>query len=153
MTGIDMQRLPPLSRPTPAPTCSMVACGPAPRNRISARLVRHTCGYGRRRSSYSGDLLGQGLQRDAALEGIPLQVKKIYRAALGNVEAGQQDIETGPRRPADMPPGMVRRVYLIVFVRIIPAAIARTPPAGYLRDGEEVAGCLPGGLSAAWPPS
>ena len=39
--------------------------------------------------TYSGALLGESLRPDAVLDGIPLTVTKIYRAALGLAEAGQ----------------------------------------------------------------
>lgn len=45
-------------------------------------------------TSYSGALLGESLQPGAVLDGIPLTVTKIYRAALGNAEAGQPELWT-----------------------------------------------------------
>ena len=44
--------------------------------------------------TYSGALLGESLRLDAVLEGIPLTVTKIYRAALGLAEAGQPELWT-----------------------------------------------------------
>ncbi len=43
---------------------------------------------------YSGALLAESLRPDAVLDGIPLTVTKIYRAALGNAEAGQPELWT-----------------------------------------------------------
>ena len=40
-------------------------------------------------TSYSGALLAESLRPDAVLDGIPLTVTKIYRAALGDAGAGQ----------------------------------------------------------------
>ncbi len=45
-------------------------------------------------TSYSGALLGESLRPDAVLDGIPLVVTKIYRAALGNAAAGQPELWT-----------------------------------------------------------
>ena len=45
-------------------------------------------------TSYSGALLGESLRPGAVLDGIPLAVTKIYRAALGNAEAGQPELWT-----------------------------------------------------------
>ena len=45
-------------------------------------------------TSYSGALLGESLRPDAVLEGIPLVVTKICRAALGNAAAGQPELWT-----------------------------------------------------------
>ena len=45
-------------------------------------------------TSYSGALLAESLRPDAVLDGIPLTVTKIYRAALGNAEAGQPELWT-----------------------------------------------------------
>jgi hypothetical protein len=45
-------------------------------------------------TSYSGALLAESLRPDAVLGGIPLTVTKIYRAALGNAEAGQPELWT-----------------------------------------------------------
>jgi len=45
-------------------------------------------------TSYSGALLGESLRPGAVLDGIPLTVMKIYRAALGNAEAGQPELWT-----------------------------------------------------------
>ena len=45
-------------------------------------------------TSYSGALLGESLRPDAILDGIPLTVTKIFRAALGNAEAGQPELWT-----------------------------------------------------------
>ena len=45
-------------------------------------------------TSYSGALLGESLRPGAVLDGIPLTVTKIYRAALGNAEAGQPELWT-----------------------------------------------------------
>ena len=45
-------------------------------------------------TSYSGALLGESLRPDAVLEGIPLTATKIYRAALGEAEAGQPELWT-----------------------------------------------------------
>lgn len=45
-------------------------------------------------TSYSGALLGESLRPDAVLDGIPLTVTKIYRAALGNAAAGQPELWT-----------------------------------------------------------
>ena len=42
--------------------------------------------------TYSGALLGESLRPGAVLDGIPLIVTKIYRAALGNAEAGQSEL-------------------------------------------------------------
>jgi hypothetical protein len=39
--------------------------------------------------TYAGVLLGESLRPEAVLDGIPLTVTKIYRAALGLPEAGQ----------------------------------------------------------------
>jgi hypothetical protein len=44
--------------------------------------------------TYSGALLGESLRPGAVLDGIPLTVMKIYRAALGNAEAGQPELWT-----------------------------------------------------------
>jgi hypothetical protein len=45
-------------------------------------------------TSYSGALLSESLRPGAVLDGIPLTVTKIYRAALGNAEAGQPELWT-----------------------------------------------------------
>jgi hypothetical protein len=45
-------------------------------------------------STYSGALIAESLRPDAVLEGIPLAVTKIYRAALGSAEAGQPELWT-----------------------------------------------------------
>ena len=45
-------------------------------------------------TSHSGALLGESLRPGAVLDGIPLTVTKIYRAALGNAEAGQPELWT-----------------------------------------------------------
>jgi hypothetical protein len=45
-------------------------------------------------SSCSGALLDESLRPDAVLEGIPLTVTKIYRAAFGSAEAGQPELWT-----------------------------------------------------------
>ena len=45
-------------------------------------------------TSYTGALLGESLRPGAVLDGIPLAVTKIYRAALGNAEAGQPELWT-----------------------------------------------------------
>jgi hypothetical protein len=51
-----------------------------------ARLTAMTCD--------SGPLPGESLRPDAVLDGIPLTVTKIYRAALGNAAAGQPELWT-----------------------------------------------------------
>ncbi len=45
-------------------------------------------------TSYSGALLAESLRPDAVLDGIPLTVAKIYRAALGDAGAGQPELWT-----------------------------------------------------------
>jgi hypothetical protein len=45
-------------------------------------------------TAYSGALLGESLRPDAALDGIPLTVTRICRAALGNAAAGQPQLWT-----------------------------------------------------------
>ena len=45
-------------------------------------------------TSYSGALLAESLRPGAVLDGIPLTVTKIHRAALGNAEAGQPELWT-----------------------------------------------------------
>ena len=44
--------------------------------------------------SYSGALLAESLRPNAVLDGIPLAVTKIYRAALGDAGAGQPELWT-----------------------------------------------------------
>jgi hypothetical protein len=46
-------------------------------------------------TSYSGALLAESLRPDAVLDGIPLTVTKIYRAALGDAGAGQPVLWAG----------------------------------------------------------
>jgi len=45
-------------------------------------------------SIYSGALIGESLRPAAVVEGFPLTVTKIYRAKLGNAEAGQPELWT-----------------------------------------------------------
>ncbi len=45
-------------------------------------------------STFSGALLGESLRPDAVLEGIPLTITKIYRAALGLAAVGQPEVWT-----------------------------------------------------------
>ena len=45
-------------------------------------------------TSCSGALLGESLRPGAVLDGIPLTVTKMYRAAPGNAEAGQPELWT-----------------------------------------------------------
>jgi hypothetical protein len=45
-------------------------------------------------SIYTGALIAESLQPAAALEGFPLTVTKIYRAELGNADAGQPELWT-----------------------------------------------------------
>jgi hypothetical protein len=45
-------------------------------------------------TAYSGALLGESLRPDAVLDGIPLIVTRICRAALGNAAAGQPQLWT-----------------------------------------------------------
>ena len=45
-------------------------------------------------TSYSGALLGESLRPGAVLDGIPLTVTRICRAALGNAAAGQPQLWT-----------------------------------------------------------
>jgi hypothetical protein len=50
-------------------------------------------------TSCSGALLGESLRPGAVLDGIPLTVTKIYRAALGNAEAAPVIQERSPSVP------------------------------------------------------
>jgi hypothetical protein len=45
-------------------------------------------------TNYKGVLLGESLRPDALLEGVVLEVSKIYRRLAGDVEAGQPELWT-----------------------------------------------------------
>lgn len=82
-------RLLPLSRPRRPELAAGCHTVPGRCNRFSARD-----GILLPMSTFSGGLLGESLRPDAVLEGIPLTVTKIYRAALGVAAAGQPEVWT-----------------------------------------------------------
>jgi hypothetical protein len=45
-------------------------------------------------ATYKGVLLGESLRLDAELEGVALEVSKVYRRPAGDVEAGQPELWT-----------------------------------------------------------
>ena len=85
-----MSCLPSLRGPAARPTCCRLPHRPRPEQLILRPLVILRAMTG---TPYSGALLAESLRPNAVLDGIPLTVTKIYRAALGNAEAGQPELD------------------------------------------------------------
>src|SRR5579864_3128507 len=87
-TGIDIRRLPSLSRPGRLRTAAGCHIWPGLGNRfLTIMSVMDS-------PTYSGALIGESLRPDATVEGIPLTATRIFRAALGDATAGQPQFWT-----------------------------------------------------------